>query len=135
MDDTLEQVEDLASRLQTEAPAVYKKFSEVLDKAADAVAFSEALNTLFQENQMISKNQPTDLAQLENIVDSLFLELFAATFFLSTLGKAGEVENALLDIAVGLGGDNNVPIQIAKGYTQLAGRVQATREAREKLAK
>jgi hypothetical protein len=131
--DILETVEAFGQKLLEASPELYKEYEDLLEHMADATAFGEALNTLFQENKLISSGRNTDFPTIEGIIDSLFLELFSAVFFLSSLGEDDQIEDAILSVAEGLSADSSVPKQVVAGYEALSERVAATKVARKEL--
>ena len=108
---------------------------KTLEHMADAVAFSEALTVLFTENGLIEKTYETstNFSLLENVVDGIFMELFSAVFYLSSIGEEGEVSKSLREVSERLSAQEAVPPQVTRGYQMLAARVEATREQRKKL--
>lgn len=108
--------------------------SNALEAAVDCVGFVTSLHSVFKDNGYDLGEEP-DVSSLENILDSMFSELAAASLFLSedsfqqvptmlrTIGKA---------FANTAGGDE-VPSVIIEGYNRLADRIEATRVQQQQM--
>jgi len=130
----LDAAESLLDTVKAEMP-LSPEALKTLEHMADAVAFGDALTALFTENGLIEPTDETstNFSLLENVVDGIFMELFAAVFYLSSVGEEGEVSKSLMDVSAQLRSQEAVPPQVTRGYQMLAARVEATREQRKKL--
>jgi len=130
----LDSVENLLDTVKAEMPLSSEDL-RTLEHMADAVAFGDALTALFTENGLIEQTDETstNFSLLENVVDGIFMELFAAVFYLSSVGEEGEVSKSLMEVSAQLSSQEAVPPQVTRGYQMLAARVEATREQRKKL--
>ena len=97
------------------------------DAAIDALAFVQALHTMFKDNGVNLPVDP-DVSYLENVIDGIMGELAAASLFLSE-DSFQQVPNMLRKISSGFpqNPDEEVPTVIAKGFSRLADRIEATR--------
>lgn len=115
-------IEELAARgRDNEVPLS----SDAAEMGADALAFVQALHSMFRDNGMTSKDQP-DLNELENLIDALHGELAAACIFLSE-PSFSRVPDMLRIVAKQLNKSEEVPLVVVKGYERLAKRIEATR--------
>lgn len=107
--------------------------ANALDKANDALAFSQSLWNLFKEQGFIAlDDNEVDYALMENIIDGLNGELAAACLFLC---EAPEVPKLMRDISDKLekqSPDKAVPMVVAKGYKRIAARIENTKIEVEK---
>lgn len=98
-----------------------------VEKASDALAFVQALHTMFQDNGVDLPAEP-DVDSLENVIDGILGELSAACIFLSE-DSFDAVPDMLRKISSSFTQNigEEVPTVITKGFSRLADRIKATR--------
>jgi hypothetical protein len=95
--------------------------------AADALAFVQALHTMFKDNGVDLPIEP-DVSSLEDVIDGVIGELAAASIFLSE-DSFKRVPNMLRVVSSSFtqNAGEEVPTVITKGFSRLADRIEATR--------
>jgi hypothetical protein len=96
--------------------------TEAMEKALDALAFLDALHNVFKDNGMTT-TESSDVNELENLIDALSGELGAAVLFLCENSFA-RVPDMLRVIGAKLEKQEDVPPEVAKGFTRLAKRIE-----------
>jgi hypothetical protein len=96
-------------------------------EAADALAFVQALHTMFKDNGVDLPDTP-DVSDLENVIDGVIGELAAASIFLSE-ASFDAVPNMLRTVSSSFTQNDGeeVPTVITKGFSRLADRIEATK--------
>jgi hypothetical protein len=96
-------------------------------EAADALAFVQALHTMFKDNGVNLPEDP-DVVDLEHVIDGLMGELAAACLFLSE-DSFKAVPNMLRTLSSGFTQHvgEEVPTVITKGFSRFADRIEATK--------
>lgn len=102
---------------------------ESCEVAADALAFVQGLNDMFQAQGLDLPEVP-DLYRLEGVIDGYVGELAAAVILLSN-EQLGRTPEALEKLHTEIG--SKVPDSVSTGFLRLADRVRKTRMAQQKL--
>ena len=101
--------------------------AECAAAASDALAFVQALHTMFKDNGVNLPIEP-DVSSLEDVIDGVIGELAAASIFLSE-ESFENVPNMLRVVSSSFpqNAGEEVPTVITKGFSRLADRIEATR--------
>ena len=107
---------------------------EAYESANDAMAFVQALHSLYVDQGVLPTEAEPDLAVLENLVDAYHGELAAAAIFLAE-SAFGRVPEVLRATAASLEKDDGgvVPLTVCKGFERFASRIERVREQQQQV--
>lgn len=108
---------------------------ETAESAVDAMTFVKSLHQVFKDSGMTASEEP-NLAEMENLFDSMLGELGAACLFLSA-PSFERVPDMLRAIGSQLEKTDreDVPVVVKKGFERLAKRIENTRVQMQQLVK